>query len=267
MTPAAARAAHVPGPLATERALRDPPTEIDVAEHRTGVQSDTFEEHLVEVAAAGDVDQRSYGDPRAGHRQDEHRDTGVGLGRIRIGPRQEQPELGIGGVRRPDLLTIDHPLVTVADGACPERHEIRPGVGLGEQLTPPFVAGDQRRQVAPLLFLGTGGEDRGCGEVHADAERAQRRSVERCQFGVDHLGVSPAERLTAVLGRQLHAGEASRRQLPLQVACRLDGGVVVVGAGDDVDPVVIGERITEGDNEQRGTRARRYEIPRRRSHR
>ena len=96
-----------------------PHTEIDVAEHRAGVQPDGLEEHLVEVAAAGDVDQRPNGDAWAGHRQDEHRDAGVGLGRVRVGPRQEQPELGIGGVRRPDLLSVDDPLVAVADGtAC-----------------------------------------------------------------------------------------------------------------------------------------------------
>ena len=72
------------------------PNRVDLAEHGAGVQSDAFEEHLVEVAAAGDVDQRSYGDACGGHRQDEHRDAGVGLGRVRIGPRQQQPELGIG---------------------------------------------------------------------------------------------------------------------------------------------------------------------------
>ena len=159
------------------------------------------------------------------------------------------------------------PLVAVADGARAERHEVRTGVGLGEQLTPPFVAGDQRRQVAPLLLLGAGGEERGRGEVHADAERAERRSVERCQLGVDHLGVGPAEPLTAVLGRQLHAGEASRRKLALQVACRLDGAVVVVCAGDDVDPVVIGERITERISSSEELVHARYEIPRRRSRR
>ncbi len=189
---------------------------LTLAEDRVGIEPDRLQEHLVEVAAAGDVDQRPNGDARRVIGRMNIVMPVWGLGGVRIGPRQQQPELGIGRVRRPDLLTVDDPLVAVADGTGAQRHEVGTGVGFGEQLAPPFVAGDERWQVPALLVLGAGGEQRRRGKVHADAERAQRRCVERRQLGVDGLGVGPAEPPAAVLGRQLHPGEPRRRQLPLQ---------------------------------------------------
>ena len=53
----------------------------------------------------------------------------------------------------PDLLAVDHPLVSVESG--PRRHtrQVAPGVGLAEALTPELLAPEDRRQTPrPLRF-------------------------------------------------------------------------------------------------------------------
>src|SRR6266851_8009102 len=44
------------------------------------------------------------------------------------------------GARGPDLLAVDHPIASVADGTCAYPRDVRAGGGLGEQLTPDFLA-------------------------------------------------------------------------------------------------------------------------------
>ena len=64
-TAPAARPAHVAGPFTAERALGHTPTLVDLADHGVVAEPHAFEEHLVEVPSAGDVDERSHGDARA----------------------------------------------------------------------------------------------------------------------------------------------------------------------------------------------------------
>src|SRR6476620_3770869 len=61
MPPPAAGAAHVPRPLAAEGALGDTPPLVQLSEDRAAVEPYGLQEHLVEVPAAGDVDQRPNG--------------------------------------------------------------------------------------------------------------------------------------------------------------------------------------------------------------
>ena len=69
---------------------------------------------------------------------------GRGVG---IGAREQDAAVGDPPVRAPDLLAGHHPAVAVALGAGLQRREVGAGVGLGEQLAPHPLAGDDRPQV------------------------------------------------------------------------------------------------------------------------
>ena len=130
-----------------------------------------FEEDLVEVLAAGDVDERADRRPPAasiGSTNIVMPACGFGAsGSVRA---SSSPKWASGGVRRPHLLAVDHPFVAVADGAGPQRGEVGSGVGLGEQLAPLLVGTDQRRAgsaaSAPRSRTRSSVAER---QVHADA--------------------------------------------------------------------------------------------------
>ena len=149
--------------------------------------------------------------------------------------------MGAGGVRRPHLLAVDHPFVAIEYGAGPQRHEIGPGVGLGEQLAPLLVGTDQGGQVALLLGFGAGREQRSDRQVHPDPERSERRCVIAPQLLFDHLDMGVTQPAAAVLDRNVHTRQAGGGELTLQVASPVDEGLVTVGGpGDDVVALVIG---------------------------
>ena len=86
------------------------------------------------------------------------------LGRIGVRSCQQEDvvgELGLGG---PDLLAVDDPLVAVELGACRERREVAPGIGLGEPLAPRDRAVQDARDELPLLLLGSPLQDGGSDE-------------------------------------------------------------------------------------------------------
>ena len=105
------------------------------------------------------------------HRQHEHRDADLRLGRFGVGAREQQAEVGVRGVRRPDLLPVDDPLVTIADGpASASETRSEPASGSEKSWHHCSSARDQRRQVATLLC------------VRARAPSAsQRRGACRCR--------------------------------------------------------------------------------------
>src|SRR5438093_8492310 len=76
---------------------------------------------------------------------------------------------------RPDLLAVDHPSVTVEPCARAHAGEIRSRVGLAEALAPDHVGGDDLRDEAPLLALGSAGDERGTDHLGAlDAQPVRR---------------------------------------------------------------------------------------------
>ena len=82
--------------------------------------ADILEEDLVEAVALGHVDQRSHGNAGRVHAHHEHRDALV-LGRVRVGASGEPAPVGDLGAGGPNLLAVDHVVVTVLDGASLER--------------------------------------------------------------------------------------------------------------------------------------------------
>src|SRR5205807_1268080 len=62
--------------------------------------------------------------------------------------------------------------ITVAYGAGRQIREIGPGAGLGEQLTPQLLTGEQRHDVPLLLLFGSRVENRRRGP--ADSDRVDR---------------------------------------------------------------------------------------------
>ena len=60
---------------------------------------------------------------------------------------------------RPDLLTVDDPLVTIAHGLCLQRREIGAGVGFGHADAPHALSGEDGRQILGLLIGATVGDE------------------------------------------------------------------------------------------------------------
>src|SRR5690349_1047710 len=73
---------------------------------------------------------------------------------------QREHVVGELGLRRPDLLAVDDPLVAVAHGRGLERRQVRAGVRLAEALAPLHLAPQDLGQELLLLLLGPPLQDR-----------------------------------------------------------------------------------------------------------
>ncbi len=171
-------------PLVAERHLRQAPAVVLLADDLVRRDADAVEEHLVEHRGAVHLPDRPHGDARCAHVDDEVRDAPVLLGRC-IGAREQDPVLGDVGERRPDLLAVDDVFVAVALGAGRQRREVAAGGGLAEQLAPELGAGEDPGEVAILLLLGAGGEERRPGPADADRVEGTRR-LRGAELLVDH---------------------------------------------------------------------------------
>ena len=127
---------------------------------------------------AGHLDDRADLDAGRVHRADEVRDALV-LGRVGVGAGDEDAEAGDVGERRPDLLAVDDVDVAVAHGPGAEVGQVAARAGLAEQLAPDLLAAEQREQVAVLLRLRAGVEDRRTGPADADRVLTGRRTPAR----------------------------------------------------------------------------------------
>ena len=90
------------------------PTAVDVADDPVPRDTGLVEEDLVELRDAGHLHEWTHRDTRLVHRQGEHRDPTV-FGDVEVGPGQQNPEVGVVGLRGPHLLTGDHPFIAVAN--------------------------------------------------------------------------------------------------------------------------------------------------------
>src|SRR5439155_11796943 len=97
------------------------------------------EEDLVEQRVTRDLADGTALDARHLHVDDQGGDPlvlGAALDRGGVGAHEEQAPLGDVGRADPDLLTVEHVLVAVADRGRPQVGEVAAGLGLAEALAP-----------------------------------------------------------------------------------------------------------------------------------
>src|SRR5439155_13710714 len=140
----------------------------------------------------------------------------------------QQAEGGELGVGRPHLLAVEQEPAVVLAGTRLDPGEVRPGGGLGEELTPDLVAVEHRPEVAALLLVGAVGDDRR--PEHPDADHVEDpRHAGAADLLVDRHLLDRPQALAAELLRPGDAGQAGLCELALPLAPRLDVGVLVAG--------------------------------------
>src|SRR5438552_682932 len=156
---------------------------------------------------------RAAGDARRLQVADEVADPpGPGRGEVRA--RQQDAPARELRVARPDLLAGHDPAVAAALGTGAERGQVGARAGLGEELAPELVRGEDLREEAPLLFLRSVGDERRPDQVDADPVDdlgcAGGGELLLEDVVLDHRGAAPA-----VLARPVDADPAAVVQLPL----------------------------------------------------
>jgi hypothetical protein len=141
-----------------ERGVGDDPAVVHPAHHFSFGQR-VREEHLVELG--GSVGLRdAHLDAVLAHRHEEIRDSGV-LRRKGVRAGEQEDVVGELGLRGPDLLAVDDPLVAVEHRARLQTGEVGAAVGLAETLAPSGLAAQDLGEELLLLLLGAPLEDRG----------------------------------------------------------------------------------------------------------
>ena len=90
------------------------------------------------------------GDAGTLHVHDQITDSLV-LGRTGIGPGQQNSEMRRPRPGGPDLLAVDYECVALEFGTGAQSRQVGAGVGLGEELAPDLLAGEDLLQVACFL--------------------------------------------------------------------------------------------------------------------
>ena len=98
---------------------------------------------------------------------------------VRIGAGQQDAPVAAVGPGAPDLLAVHDVAVAVALGPGAQRGQVRPGVGLAEQLAPLLRAVEDAGQ-PPLLLLGrAAGDDGRPGPAQRDGVRRDESTPAR----------------------------------------------------------------------------------------
>jgi len=138
------------------------------------------EEDLAELAATGQLADPAHLDARLLQVDDEVADALVGRS-LGVGAGEQEAAVGVVGPRRPDLLAVEDPAVSVLDRTGREAGQVAAGVGLAEALRPDLLAGEELLDVGVLLPLAAEDVDRRRRE--ADTETAEDgRSADRGQL-------------------------------------------------------------------------------------
>ena len=153
--------------LERERAHRDLPTAVDLADDEIGRGPGAVEEDLVELRRPGDLLDRSDLDAGLVHRHEQVGDAPV-PGRVAVGAGEHEAPLRPVRERRPHLLPVDHPLVAVALGTRREVGEVRSRVRAPS--SPGTTAPRRSRSGA-----GTGPAARRCRSAGSSARSGPRR--------------------------------------------------------------------------------------------
>ncbi len=213
------------GSFVEQRGLRDAPPVVDVAEAIRVGDARVGEEHLVEVRTARHLAEGTDLDPGSLHVDEEVGDARV-LGGVGIGAGQEHPAAGVVRARRPDLLAVHDPLVTVAHGGRAQPREVRAGPRLGEQLAPDLLAGQQRGEPAGALLVGAVRDDGRSTHGGADAEHVIG-DVERLRLVPPHHLLDEGRVAAPVRARPADGGPTVGRGATLVVAGAGEGLVAV----------------------------------------
>ena len=192
-----------------------------------------LEKDLVEFGLAGDLPKRPNVDVRLLHVEDEVGDPLV-LGGVLVGAGEEHAPLRLVRVGGPDLLPGDLPGAIGLHGAGLERGQIGTGLGLREALAPDLLPGEDRLEVALLLFLVASGNHHGA--AHHQAEHIGRgRDTLAGELLVEHRLLDQGGALAAVLLGPGDPGPARLVHLLLPGSAKLElGGVVPLGRGPRV---------------------------------
>ncbi len=160
------------GAFVAEQELRHVPAAVllvDAVLHR---HAHVVEEHLVQVMAVVDRDDRPHRDARRLHVHQQERDALLPLRRVRIGADQHEAPVGVVRGRCPDLLPVHHVVVAVALRRGLQRGKVGSRARFGEPLAPPVVEVGGSGKKTLLLLLG----------AELDQHRAEHGDVERRQF-------------------------------------------------------------------------------------
>src|SRR5947209_7766673 len=117
--------------------------------------------------------------------------------------------------RRPDLLTADDVVVTVAHGTAAQGGQVGPGRRLREPLTPHLVALEDGGQVARALFVGGLGDERRSGVEKADEVHADVGCAGVGDLLVEHQLLAQGGAAAAELGGPVDAGVPGVVEHPL----------------------------------------------------
>ena len=127
----------------------DAPTLADSADHIADRHPSLGEEHLVEGGIAVHLHERTHLDARLVH-VDHEIGNALVLRHVEVGPRNEDRPVRLHGARGPQLLTGDHPLVTVEVRSSGEPRKVGAVSGLAEQLAPAVLTRERGTQQARL---------------------------------------------------------------------------------------------------------------------
>ncbi len=225
------------------------------------------------------------GDTRRVVVDEHHRQPAVARLR-RAGAHERDAPLRHAGLRRPDLVTVDHPVVAVAHRLRAQRREVAARVGLGEALAPRFVAAQQRVEMLVREIRRVHREHRDerlervvrLGHGHADAptrrtrargggrHRRGRRATRATRSGPNPPRTAPPA-ARADVTTSMNSCECTPRwrsrtgscssshcRKPARKASRSSSGSPVTGA---VSPILRQGASTRGERSRRGAAATR----------
>ena len=135
-----------------DRSHGDLPPLTGGSDHLVGGDDGIREEDLVELAVAVGLDDGPYLHAGLVEIDDQRRDALVTRG-VRVGPGQQQAPVGPGGVAGPDLLAVDHIVVSAEAGPGGQGRQIRPGSRFAEALAPHLFAREKAGKESPSLVV------------------------------------------------------------------------------------------------------------------
>ncbi len=151
------------GPFVHQRGQRSPPALVFGSDAVSVGNSHIGQVDLVELCFTGDLPQRADLHSRGVHVEGEVGHALV-FGHVGIAAGDEHAPVGDMGQGVPHLLAVDDPFLAVPHRPGPQPGEVGSGPGLGEQLAPPFLAGEHRSEKALPDGIVAMGHDGGSGQ-------------------------------------------------------------------------------------------------------
>ncbi len=157
------------------------------------------------------------------------------LGHVGIGAHEQHPTLRVVRARRPDLLAVHDPVVTIAERRRTKRCEVRPGARFAEQLAPDLLAAEERPQPSCFLLVRSVRDQGGSRQHDPDAELVVGNVEARALLVVDDL-LDERDAAAPVLTRPGNRGPAVVRRVRLPDLRPVDPfGLVELGIEDGGD--------------------------------